>query len=77
MLKAYFDDSCGDQGSRTMLLAGCVHRCKDWANFNISWEAALASQPSIRYLHMRELGSPSGGFAGWKVGDRDSKIGLL
>jgi hypothetical protein len=77
MLKAYFDDSCGEEGSRTMLLAGCVHRYKVWANFSMSWEAALASSPSIRYLHMREARSLTGEFERWKAADRDKKLRTL
>jgi Protein of unknown function (DUF3800) len=77
MLKAYFDDSCGDEGSRTMLLAGCVHRYTVWANFSMSWEAALASSPSIRYLHMREARSLTGEFERWKAPDRDKKLRTL
>ena len=77
MLKAYFDDSCGDEGSKTTLLAGCVHRYNEWANFSMSWEAALASSPSIRYLHMREARSLSGEFARWKACYRDAKVRSL
>jgi Protein of unknown function (DUF3800) len=77
MLKAYFDDSSGDEGSKTMLLAGCVQRYDVWANFSISWEAALASSPSIKYLHMSEARSLQGEFFRWKARDRDAKLRTL
>jgi len=77
MLKAYFDDSCGDEGSRILLLAGCVHRYSVWADFSIGWEAALAASPSIRYFHMREARNLTGEFLRWKGRDRDAKIRML
>jgi hypothetical protein len=77
MFKAYFDDSCGDERSKTLLLAGCVQKYSVWANFSMSWEAGLAESPRIRYFHMREARKLEGEFAGWKAKDRDAKIRLL
>lgn len=54
MFKAYFDDSCSDEGSKIMLLAGCVQSYKVWANLSFAWEAALAQEPSIKHFHMIE-----------------------
>jgi hypothetical protein len=77
MFKAYFDDSYGDEESKTLLLAGCVQKYSAWANFSLGWEAGLAACPSIRYFHMREARKLEGEFAGWKATDRDEKIRRL
>lgn len=74
MFKAYFDDSCSDQDQKTLVLAGCVQRYNVWADFSLSWEAALINSPGIRYLHMREARSLTGEFHGWKAEERDRKI---
>jgi hypothetical protein len=77
MFKAYFDDSTNDDGSKTLVLAGCVQKYSVWANFSIAWEAALAEHPSIRHFHMREARALDGEFARWKARDRDNKITRL
>lgn len=77
MFKAYFDDSGSDEGNKTLLLAGCVQRYSVWANFSIEWEAVLATEPSIRYFHMREARKLEGEFAHWKAKNRDAKIRRL
>lgn len=77
MFKAYFDDSSGDEASKTLLLAGCVQKYKVWANFSLGWEAGLAETPSIKYFHMREARQKKGEFNGWKTKDRDAKIRRL
>ena len=77
MFKAYFDDSSSDEGSKTLLLAGCVQRYSVWADFSMSWEAELARFPSIHHFHMREARKLQGEFAGWKAHVRDAKIRRL
>ena len=77
MFKAYFDDSGSDEGSKTLLLAGCVQKYSVWANFSLGWEAGLAESPSIKYFHMREARKLEGEFNGWKAKHRDAKIRRL
>lgn len=77
MFKAYFDDSSSDEGSQTLLLAGCVQKYSVWADFSIAWEAALVEEPSIKYFHMREARKLVGQFARWKAAARNAKIKRL
>jgi hypothetical protein len=77
MFKAYFDDSSSDENDRILVLAGCVQSCKVWADFSISWEAALIRTPSIKYLHMRGARKLVGEFSRWKAENRDDKIRFL
>lgn len=77
MFKAYFDDSCGDEENRILVLAGCVQSYKVWADFSLAWEAALAQSPGIKHFHMREARKLVGEFDRWKAEDRDNKIRFL
>lgn len=77
MLKAYFDDSSGDEGSKICILAGVVQRYTVWADFSFAWEAELVRHPSIKYFHMREARSLTGEFAGWKRVTADAKTKRL
>jgi hypothetical protein len=77
MFKAYFDDSCSDGDNKILVLAGCVQSYKVWADFSISWEAALVRTPSIRHFHMRDARHLEGEFKRWKAKDRDEKIHFL
>jgi len=77
MFKAYFDDSCGDEESKILVLAGCVQSYRVWAHFSFAWEAALAQPPSIKHFHMREARKLVGEFNRWKGEDRDNKIRFL
>jgi len=77
MFKAYFDDSGSEEESKILVLSGCVQSYKVWADFSISWEAALVRPPSIRHFHMREARMLQGEFLRWRGKDRDEKVSFL
>lgn len=76
MMQAFSDDSMSGEGSKILLLAGCVQKYPVWADFTLTWEAALARRPSINYFKMREARLFIKQY-GWKAKERDAKIDLL
>jgi hypothetical protein len=77
MMHGFSDDSMSGEGSKTLLLAGCVQKYTAWADFSFEWEAALAIPPSIDYFKMREARLMIKQFDGWNIPARDAKIKML
>lgn len=77
MHQGFSDDSSGDVGEKTLLLCGCVARYQVWSDFSFAWEAALATEPSIKYFKMREARLRIKEFDGWRMAEAQAKIKLL
>ncbi|HKW27003.1 MAG TPA: DUF3800 domain-containing protein [Terriglobales bacterium] len=73
-LQSFADDSMSFLTDRIISLCALVHRKEKWDAFSDDWDKELATEPAIKYLHMREARPCEGQFKGWKPLQRDMKL---
>jgi hypothetical protein len=83
--EAYLDASGTHDGSKVVVVAGCISTKDQWDRLTPDWNHALLDEgvkavKGVRRLHMKELTAGTGGFRGWTEPQRRrllTRLGLL
>lgn len=80
VLRAYFDESgkLKDTHETASAIGGCIASAEQWTLFESKWAATLKFPDfKVSQLHMNNLESSTGEFAGWSQGKKEDFIDRL